>query len=99
MDKEINLPPEMQSVLEAMSGQPPHARSMFRYALVLTMIDDGKAQVLARRMEDKQEILTVQTIVGDEFEILRPAMSEETEAYLLQQIREIVAEDRDEPSL
>lgn len=91
MESEIDLPPELQSVLAAMSAQPEHARELFRYALVLLMIDDERARILGTRMDNEQEILTLRTIVGDEFEIVRPAMSEEAEAYLMQQIRKVVA--------
>lgn len=91
-----DLPPEFQGVLDALTAQRPEVRAMFRYTLVLMMIDDEKARVLGTRFEDERELIQVRTIAGDEFEIERPAMSEETERLLLQQIREIVADEQAE---
>lgn len=99
MSQDVELPPEMQEVLDALSEQPAATREMFRYALVLMMIDDEKARVLDTQEEDGQTVLTVRTTAGDEFRIVRPAMSEETEMILLESIRAIVAEDQDTSSV
>lgn len=69
---------------------------MFRYALVLMMIDDEKARVMGTRNENGDEFIAVRTVAGDGFEIERPAMSEETEKILLEQIREIVMDEQEE---
>lgn len=90
----LDLPPEFQSVLEAVGSQRPEVRAMFRYALVLMMIDDENARVIGTRIEDGHEFVQVRTIAGDEFEIERPAMSDETERFLLEQIREIVEDEQ-----
>lgn len=96
MGTPLDLSPEMQSVLDALSAERPEVRAMFRYALVLMMIDDEKARGIGARVEHGQEVIAVRTIAGDEFEIVRPAMSEETESMLLEQIREIVADEQGE---
>lgn len=90
-----DIPPEMQSVLDALSAERPEVRAMWRYAIVLMMIDDEKARVVGTRTEDGHEFIAVRTIAGDEFEFERPAMSDETEKLLLEQIREIVTDDTD----
>lgn len=88
-----DLPAEFDSFLAALADQPENVRAMFRYALVLMMIDDEKARVMGTRNEDGYELIAVRTLAGEEFEIERPAMSEETERILLEQIREIVADN------
>lgn len=62
------------------------------------MIDDEKARVLGTRTEDGKEYIAVRTVAGDEFEVERPAMSTETETLLIEQIREIPA-DEETPQL
>lgn len=79
----IDLPPEIGQVAELLSQQRPEVRDLYRYALVLAMIDDEKAWVTGTRLVDNQEYLTVRTIAGDVFEIIRPPISEEVEARLM----------------
>lgn len=93
MSDPIDLPPKWQDVAELLSEQPPAVREMFRYAIVLAMIDDEKARVTSKRTSDNQEWLTVQTIAGDVFEIERPSISEKLEAELMTQVRAIIEED------
>lgn len=38
------LPPEFDPLLAELAEQPEHVREMFRYALVLVMVDDEKAE-------------------------------------------------------
>ena len=68
-------------------------RDLFRYALVLAMIDDEKARVTGTRPEAGQEYLMVRTVAEDEFETLRPRFSEEVEAKLTAQAGAILEED------
>ncbi len=48
-----------------------------RYALVLAMLDDEKAHVISTRQEDDREWITVITVAGDVFEIMRRDISQE----------------------
>lgn len=96
MATETNLPPEFDSVLAALAEQPDNVLAMWKYAIVLMMIDDEKARVMGTRFEDGQEVIAVRTIAGDQFEIERPSMSEDTEKMLLGQIREIIANEQSE---
>jgi hypothetical protein len=97
MATEDALPPEIQHVADLLSRQRPEVRDLFLYALVLTMIDDEKAHIISTRVEVR-EWLTVQTIAGDVFEIVRPRISEEVEAQLMSQVRAIVADEDDDGS-
>ncbi len=87
MTEPIDLPPELERLADLLSEQPPEVRDLFRYALVLAMIDDEKARVIGTRVEEEREWLTVETVAGDVFEIRRPAISEEVEAQLMGQVR------------
>ena len=62
------------------------------------MIDDEKARVIGTRVEEGREWLTVETIAGEMFEIMRPPISEEVEAELMAQLRAIVAEEEGDGS-
>jgi hypothetical protein len=95
MIEPIDLPPELERLADLLSEQPPEVRDLFRYALALAMIDDEKAWVTSSRVEGDREYLTIQTIAGEVFEILRPEISEEVEAQLMEQVRAIIADEDD----
>lgn len=88
-----SLPPEFQPLLDELAEAPENVRLMWRYAITLLMIDDEKARVVGMRQEEATEIITVQTVTGDKFEVVRPPMSEETERLLLEQLRSISSDD------
>lgn len=89
--------PEMDDLLAALDGQTPAVREMFQYAFALMLIDDEKAVEVRRGQVDGREWLRVRTVNGEEFDVVRPEMSEALEARLLKQVRAIVAEDLGEP--
>lgn len=93
METETELPPEFEPVLQHLKSQPESVREIFHYAIVLMMMDDEKARVLETQEENGKTVWIVQTIAGDKFAVVRPPISEELEQVLLQQIRQIVAED------
>ena len=53
MTESIDLPPEIEQVAELLSLQRPEVRDLFRYALVLAMIDDEKAHVIGTRGRER----------------------------------------------
>ncbi len=73
-------------------------RDLFRYCLILALIDDEKARVIGTWVEDGQEWLTIETVAGDVFEILQPPISEEVEAQLIRHVRAIIAEEDNDRS-
>lgn len=91
---ESSLPSEFDPLLVELADQPEHVREIFRYALVLMMVDDEKAQFVGKRGSDGRTWITARTVAGEEFEIVRPEISEETEQMLLKEIRQIVEEAR-----
>lgn len=93
MDAPNNLPPEFQPLLSELARQPQNVRALWRYAIVLLLIDDEKARVVDSQWNGENLHLIVQTVAGERFSIVHPAMSEETEKLLLERIREIVEEE------
>ena len=91
-----DLPPEFQPLLAELAAAPEDVRAMWRYAIVLMMIDDEKARVVRTQGDGEHFFLFVQTLNGEQFEIERPPMSEEMERLLLEQIRAIVEEETGE---
>ena len=94
----IELRPEIEQVADLLGKQRPEVRDLFRYALVLAMIDDEKARITNSRVEGNREYATVKTIAGDVFEIMRPEISEEIESQLMRQVRAIIAVEGDDGS-
>lgn len=89
-DDIANFPPKFQPLLKELAVSPPAVREMWHYALVLMMIDAEKARVVASRQQADELLLVVRTNAGDEFSVVRPALSEGSERMLLEEIREIV---------
>lgn len=52
MAEASHLSPEIARVAYLPSKQRPEVREVFRYALVLAMIDDEKAHVIGTRVEE-----------------------------------------------
>ncbi len=50
----IDLPPEIEPVADLLSKERPEVRKLFRYALVLAMINDEKARVIGTRVDAGQ---------------------------------------------
>jgi hypothetical protein len=93
-----SLPPEFDPLLAELANESPNVREMFHYAVTLLMLDDEKARVIGERVEQGRSVLRVRTVAGDEYEVVRPEMSEELEQLLLMQVRSIVDEHREENS-
>jgi hypothetical protein len=93
MASAIELPPALQHLAALLDQQPPEVRDLFRYALTLAIIDDEKARVIGSRDKRGRRRLTLKTIAGDMFEIIRHAISEELEAELRMQVETIFEDE------
>jgi hypothetical protein len=96
MISEPNLPPEFESLLNLLKGQPQTVRELFHYAVVLMMLDDEKARMVRTYQQDGKTFWQVSSISGDEFVIVKPELSEATEQMLVDEVRKIVVEDLNE---
>ena len=96
MTNQPELPSELQDLAQLLDDQPEDVQELFRYALVMLMIEDNKAQIIERQSVDNLEYLTVKTNAGDVFEILKPQVSEDVLAKMRARAREILEQDRNE---
>lgn len=90
------LPTEFEPLLDELASAPASVRAVWRYAIVLLMVDDEKARVVNSIEEQGKTMRCVRTNSGDEFWIARPEMSDDLETVLLAQIRQITDDDIDE---
>lgn len=91
-----NLPPNLQDLARLLDDQPEDVQELFRYALVMLMIEDNKARIIETENVDNLEYLTVETSAGEVFEILKPQVSEDLLAMLRALARQILEQDRNE---
>ena len=88
------IPPELEMFSRLVAGQPPDVRELFQYALTMLMVEDGKAEIVEQHTIDAREHLTLRTVAGDSFTIVKPFVNEELLAEMRTMAREILDEDR-----
>jgi hypothetical protein len=88
------IPPELEMFSRLVDGQPPDVRELFQYALTMLMVEDGKAEIVEQHTLDAREHLTLRTVGGDSFTIIKPFVSEELLAKMRTTAREILDADR-----
>jgi hypothetical protein len=89
-----DLPPEIEMLSRIVDGQPPDVRELFHYALTLLMVEDGKAEIVEQHTLDAREHLTLRTVAGDSFTIIKPFVSEELLAKMTEIARDILREEQ-----
>ena len=94
MTNQSKLPPELQAIAQLMDEQPEDVQELFRYALTMLMIEDGKAKIVETHYVDNLEYLTVETSARDVFDILKPQVSEDLLGKMRALAREILEQDR-----
>ncbi len=90
-----NLTPDLALLARLIDTQLPEVRESFQYALVMLLIEDRKAEIIERRMIDLREWLTIRTVGGELFDIVKPTVSEARLAELLQMAKEVLAESNE----
>ncbi len=68
---------------------------MFRYLLVMSMVDAKKAKIVGTRAMRGRHYLRIKTNAGAVFHILRPPISMESELRMREEVRAII-EQRDD---
>jgi hypothetical protein len=91
----IELPPELQRVADLLSEQPPQVRDLFRYLLVMSMVDEHKARIVGSRAMRGRHYLRIETKAGEVFGILRPPISMATELQMREEVKAIIEERED----
>jgi hypothetical protein len=75
-------------------GQSPDVRELFQYALTMLMVEDGKAEIVEQHTIDARDHLTLRTVAGDSFTIVKPFVSEELLAKMIEMARDILREEQ-----
>ncbi len=95
---ESDLPPDLAMLARVVDRQSPAARELFHDALILLMVEDGKAEIVEHRMVDAREWVTVRTVAGELFSIVKPDESDDMLETLKVLVREILSAERAHPS-
>jgi hypothetical protein len=91
----IGILPKWQDVADLLSEQPPAVRDLFRYLLVMSMVDEHKARIVGARAMRGRHYLRIETSAGAVFQVLRPPISMATELGMREEVKAIL-EERDD---
>lgn len=92
-DTDSSIPPELEMLSRIIDAQSPAARELFRYALIMLMVENGKAAVIDRRVIDAREYLTFKTSADESFTIVKPDVSPDLLERMREMAREVLRED------
>lgn len=92
--RKSTIPREFLPLLSTYGLDPQQGLELWSYALVLLMLEEGRVRMTGTHQAAGREWLTLQIQGGEEFEIIRPALSAEHEQRLLAGVRDIVARVR-----
>lgn len=76
--------------------QPASVRELFQYALVMLMVEDGKAEIIETKEVEGRTELTIRTSAIEIFQIMKPEASEELLARMNELAREELMRDGQE---
>lgn len=88
------IPREFAPLINTFTGDSQARIELWCYALVLLMIDEEQVRMLGTHQAAGREWATLQIYGGEEFEVVRPNLTEEEEDRLLAGVREIVDDAR-----
>lgn len=84
------IPREFLPLLHAFQLKGHERIELWCYALVLLMIDEEQVRLVDTHSEAGREWATLRIIGGEEFDVVKPRLSEEQERQLLDGVRHIV---------
>lgn len=88
------IPREFVPLLDQFPLDADARIQLWTFALVLLMIDQEQVRMIGTREVAGREWFMLQIYGGEEFEILRPELSEQDELHLLEGVRAIVQKTR-----
>jgi hypothetical protein len=68
-------------------------REAFRYCLALTMVEAGKACLVAVEPGENGAVCVFESSAGEQFSLARPAITAEQEAAVKEMLREILRDE------
>jgi hypothetical protein len=89
------LPPELQQFAAFLDAQPSTVQVAFQYALCLLMVEAGKMRLVEIVPSESGATCIFETTAGDTFSVTRPPIDKETEAALVEQLREVLDDEGD----
>ena len=95
---QTNLPPALEMFSRIVDGQPPNVHELFHYALAMLLVENHKAEVIERRTIDLREYLTLRTVAGELFTIVKPDTSDELLEQLTIMARAVLREENGDPN-
>lgn len=84
------IPREFLPLLHAFALKGQERIELWCYALVLLMLDEEQVRLVNTHVEAGREWATLRIIGGEEFDVVKPPLSEEQEQQLLDGVRHIV---------
>jgi hypothetical protein len=88
-----DLPPELELFSSLADAQPAPVRAALHYCLAVVMVEAGKARVVETLPGDTSPICVYETMAGDTFSLVKPAISQEEEEDLIATLRQIINEE------
>lgn len=88
------IPREFAPLLDEFALDAHHRIELWSFALVLLMIDEEQVRQVGSHEAAGCEWVTLQTRDGEQFDIVKPQLDEESEQRLLFGVREIVEKER-----
>jgi len=89
-DPTSEISPALALFARTIDAQLPAARELFQYALTLLMLEDNKAECIARHVIDQREHLTFKTIAGDQYTLIKPNLSVEQLDHLRSMVHAVL---------
>lgn len=90
MPTPLKLPAEYEEILTRFASEPEDVLELWRYGMAAILIEDGKMKIEHAQREGEDVWLTLRTEMDEVFTIVKPAMSGDTEALLVEQIRLLI---------
>jgi hypothetical protein len=84
------IPREFAPLIDAYALDSEQRIELWCYAIALLMIDEERVRLIGTREISGRTWVTLQIPNGEEFDLVKPALTEATERQLLEGVREIV---------
>ena len=88
-DPTSEISPDLTLFARTIDVQLPVASELYHSTLTLLMLEDNKAEWIARHVIDQREHLSFKTIAGDQYTLIKPNLSVEqllSFAYVMGQL-------------
>ncbi len=92
-DFKQTLPPTLAAFADLLDAQPGPVQVAFQYCLAMLMVEAGKAEMVETQPGEAGAMCIFKTVAGEMFTVLKPPMSVEVEAKMMEMVREILREE------